>query len=97
MGATVVDRAIIILSDLGHPEHAAFAGAAVTTGPFTNLSVLPLREIPERVQTLTRLRTDLGDEHYTAIVASAEAMSRHDLAERFLSDLDYIIADAAGS
>ena len=61
-GATVVDRAIMILSELGHLELAAFAGVAITAGPFTNLSVMPLREIPERDRTLTRLRTDLGDE-----------------------------------
>jgi tetratricopeptide (TPR) repeat protein len=93
MAATAVERGVLILTELGQLEAAALAGAAVTSGALTGLSVLPRRERPELDRTLERLRADLGDERYTAFADSASTASRHDLTEQLLVRLDQIIAD----
>jgi hypothetical protein len=97
MAATAVERGILILTQLGQLEAAALAGAAVTSGTLTGLSVLPRRERPELDRTLERLRADLGDERYTALADSTSTASRHDVTEQLLARLDQIIADRADS
>jgi predicted ATPase/class 3 adenylate cyclase len=92
MIATVVDRGMMVLTELGQLEVAAVAGIAVTTGALTDLSILPGPERPERHRTLEQLRADLGEEQFTALSTSSVGMSRPDLIEYLLSDLDRIIA-----
>ena len=95
-GATVVDRGNHHPQRTRPPRTRRRRRRRHHRRPVQNLSVMPLREIPERDRTLTRLRTDLGDEQYTAIVTSVEAMSRHDVTEQLLRDLAHTIAGGAG-
>ena len=70
MVATVVDRGMMVLTELRQLEAAAVAGVAVTMGAFSGLSILPGRERPDHGRVLERIHADLGDERYTALVAS---------------------------
>jgi predicted ATPase/DNA-binding SARP family transcriptional activator len=92
MVATAVERGVIILTELGHLEAAAVASVLVTVGALTDLSIMLGRERPDLDRSQERLRADVGDERYTALLASTSKLSRHDATEHLLNRLDQIIS-----
>jgi predicted ATPase/DNA-binding SARP family transcriptional activator len=91
MVATAVDRGLFILTALGEVETGGLCAAAVTEGPLVGLSILPHSERPDRDRAIDWLHAELGDQRSTALVASVQGVSRHDVTNRILGLLDEII------
>ena len=90
----VLDRAVVALSALGSPEHAAVAGGAVTGGPLAHLSFLPDMERRERADALERARAELGDDAYHAAITRGAAMTYEQNLEYWINELGRLIDEA---
>jgi hypothetical protein len=73
--AVCLARGAVVMAAGGELETAAVFWGAATDGAFANLTVLPANEIPEHEEFMAIVRSQLGDDRYSAEVARGAAMT----------------------
>jgi predicted ATPase len=73
--AVCLARGAVVMAAHGELETAAVFWGAVAHGVFARLTVLQANEIPDYNEFVTTLRSQLGDDRYTAATARGAAMT----------------------
>jgi hypothetical protein len=73
--AVCLVRGTVVMAAGGDLESAAIFLGAVTDGALARLGALPSSELPTHNEFVTSLRSQLGDDHYTAATARGAAMT----------------------
>jgi predicted ATPase/class 3 adenylate cyclase len=74
-GGVCLARGAVVMAACGEPETAAVFWGAATDGVFANLTVLPPNEIQGHDELMARLRSQLGDDRYSAATDRGAAMT----------------------
>jgi predicted ATPase/class 3 adenylate cyclase len=88
MLALVFDRGFQALADLGENELASVIAGIALLGPLAAMSNLPAAELPDREQTLARLRTALGDAGYESAQKHGAQLAVDEAVRYSLAQLD---------
>jgi hypothetical protein len=73
--AACLARGTVVVAAVGDLENAAIFWGAVTGGALARLGALPSNELPTHNEFISSLRSQLGDDHYTAATARGAAMT----------------------
>jgi hypothetical protein len=73
--ATCLARGAVVMAALGEPETAGVFLGAVTDGVFARMNALPPNEIPDHEELVATVRSQLGDDAYTAATNRGRAMT----------------------
>jgi predicted ATPase len=73
--ATCLDRGAVVMAAVGEPETAGVFLGAVTDGALARLNPLPPNEIPDHEEFVATVRSQLGDNAYTAATNRGAAMT----------------------
>jgi predicted ATPase len=73
--ATCLARGAVVMAAVGAPETAGVFLGAVTDGVLSRLNALPPNEIPDHEEFVATVRSQLGDDAYTAATARGAAMT----------------------
>jgi predicted ATPase/class 3 adenylate cyclase len=73
--ATCLARGAVVMAAVGAPETAGVFSGAVTDGVFARINALPPNEIPAHEELVATVRSQLGDDAYTAATARGAAMT----------------------
>jgi predicted ATPase/class 3 adenylate cyclase len=72
---TCVARGAAVMAAVGELETAAVFWGAVADGVFARLTALPPNEMPQHEEFVTTVRSQLGDDRYSAATARGAAMT----------------------
>jgi predicted ATPase/class 3 adenylate cyclase len=73
--AVCLARGAVVMAALGEPDTAGVFLGAVTNGVLARLNALPPNEIPDHEEFVATVRSQLGDDAYTAPTARGAAMT----------------------
>jgi predicted ATPase len=73
--AVCLARGTKVMAAAGELETAGLFWGAATDGVFANLTLLPTNEIPDHEEFIATVRSQLGDDRYSAATARGAAMS----------------------
>jgi hypothetical protein len=73
--ATCLARGAVVMTALGEPDTAGVFLGAVTDGVFARMNALPPNEIPDHEELVATVRSQLGDERYSAATGRGAAMT----------------------
>jgi hypothetical protein len=73
--ATCLERGAVVMAVVGAPETAGVFLGAVTDGALARLNALPPNEIPDHEEFVATVRSQLGDNGYTAATNRGAAMT----------------------
>jgi hypothetical protein len=73
--ATCLARGAVVMAALGEPETAGVFLGAVTDGVFARMNALPPNEIPDHEELVATVRSQLGDDRYSAATSRGAAMT----------------------
>jgi hypothetical protein len=72
-------RGAVVMAACGELDTAAVFWGAVADGVFARLTVLPANEIPDHKEFIATVRSELGDDNYTAATARGAAMTYEEI------------------
>jgi predicted ATPase len=86
---SALDRAVIVMANVGNPECAAVLGGAVTSGPLAALDTITFAvEGSMRADALAAVRERLGTTRYQGAIRRGAAMNYEELVDYALAEID---------
>jgi predicted ATPase len=89
--AVCLARGAVVVAALGDLESAVIFLGAVTDGALARLGALPSNELPTHNEFVRTLRSQLGDDHYTAATAQGAAMTYEQAGANALAVIEHLL------